>query len=80
MVSLWLAGCAGPRIDGTTEASLVKTINQVRCALPEEQHGDFDLALMLVAFGQIDGRYVEAIRPEDIAEAAESRCAQDSMA
>ncbi|MEQ3636449.1 MAG: DUF6694 family lipoprotein [Thalassolituus sp.] len=71
MIPLWLTGCAGPRIDGTTEASLVKTIDQVRSVLPEDQLGDFDLALMLVAFSQIDGRYVEATRPEDIAEAAE---------
>ena len=75
MATLWLAGCAGPRIDGTSE-----TIDQVRASLPEDLHSQFNEALMLVAFSQIGQEYVAATSPEELAAAAEQvRTGLDSL-
>ncbi|WP_363322832.1 DUF6694 family lipoprotein [uncultured Alcanivorax sp.] len=80
MATLWLAGCAGPRIDGTSEESLVQTIDQVRASLPEDLHSQFNEALMLVAFSQIGQEYVAATSPEELAAAAEQvRTGLDSL-
>lgn len=49
-----LLGCADPKVDATTDESMKASIEKVRQSLPEEQRAEFDEALQLLAFSQVD--------------------------
>lgn len=54
LVALVLAGCSEPQVDSTTDDSMKSSIEKVRMALPQEKRADFDRAIKVLAFSQID--------------------------
>jgi hypothetical protein len=49
-----LSGCADPTIDASSDESLEQSVQKVREALPESRRSDFDDAIQVLAFSQID--------------------------
>jgi hypothetical protein len=49
-----LSGCSDPTIDASSDESMKQSVQEVREALPESQRADFDEALQILAFSQID--------------------------
>lgn len=58
LLALVLSGCdnvsPAPTIDATSDESLKQTTQEVRESLPESERGEFDEALKIVAFSQVD--------------------------
>lgn len=54
VVVIALAGCSDPKIDTTSDESIKASIEKVRQSLPQDKKDDFDEALRILAFSQID--------------------------
>ncbi|MGM9482946.1 DUF6694 family lipoprotein [Roseateles sp. NT4] len=49
-----LAGCSDPKLDASSDEAMKVSVQRVREKLPEAKRGEFDEALQLLAFSQID--------------------------
>ena len=49
-----ITGCSDPTIDASSEAKMKESVAKVRESLPEAKRTDFDKAVQLIAFSQID--------------------------
>ena len=49
-----VTGCSDPTIDASSEAKMKESVAKVRESLPEAKRSDFDQAVQLIAFSQID--------------------------
>ena len=49
-----ISGCSDPTIDASSEAKMKESVAKVRESLPEAKRADFDQAVQLIAFSQID--------------------------
>lgn len=49
-----LSGCGEPTIDGSTEESFKASVNQIKNTLPEQKQDEFQEAVMLLSFSQVD--------------------------
>jgi PBP1b-binding outer membrane lipoprotein LpoB len=49
-----VTGCSDPTIDASSEAKMKESVANVRESLPEAKRSDFDQAVQLIAFSQID--------------------------
>ncbi|HFV9236931.1 DUF6694 family lipoprotein [Enterobacter mori] len=54
LLSFLLAGCDKPKIDSSTDDAMKSSIAKVRESLPENKRGEFDNALQVVAFSNIN--------------------------
>jgi hypothetical protein len=54
IILLSLAGCSEPTVDATTDESMKASIAKVRAALPESKKAEYDEAIQLMAFSQIN--------------------------
>jgi hypothetical protein len=53
-VTALLVGCSEPKVDTTSDETTKASIEKVKKSLPEEKRGEFDKALQLLAFSQLD--------------------------
>ncbi len=53
-VTLFLVGCSKPTVDTSTDESMKSSIAKVRESLPVDKRAQFDEAIQLMAFSQID--------------------------
>lgn len=53
-ISLLIAGCSDPRIDASTEETMRTSSEKVRNSLPDSRRAEFDEALQVLAFNQVD--------------------------
>ena len=53
-LAISLVGCSKPTVDASSDESMKTSIAKVRESLPEEKRDQFDEALQLMAFSQID--------------------------
>lgn len=49
-----LAGCSDPKIDASSDESMKASVEKVRKSLPESKQKEFDEAMQVLAFSQID--------------------------
>lgn len=54
MMFVILAGCSDPKIDASSDEAMKASVEEVRESLPESKRKDFDEAIQLLAFSQID--------------------------
>jgi len=52
--AMFLVGCSEPTVDATTDESMKDSIAKVREALPENKRAEYDEAVQLMAFSQIN--------------------------
>ena len=50
-----LAACAPPKIDSSSDESFESSMEKVRASLPEDRRGEFDAAVLAVAFHEMTG-------------------------
>jgi len=51
---IMLAGCSDPKIDASSDESMKASVAKVRKSLPESKQKEFDEAMQVLAFSQID--------------------------
>ncbi|MCK5919369.1 MULTISPECIES: DUF6694 family lipoprotein [Alcanivorax] len=54
LATMAITGCSDPTIDASSEAKMKESVAKVRESLPEAKRTDFDKAVQLIAFSQID--------------------------
>ena len=54
LAAMTITGCSDPTIDASSEAKMKESVAKVRESLPEAKRTDFDQAVQLIAFSQID--------------------------
>ena len=54
LAAMTITGCSDPTIDASSEAKMKESVAKVRESLPEAKRTDFDKAVQLIAFSQID--------------------------
>ncbi|WP_062810871.1 DUF6694 family lipoprotein [Alcanivorax sp. NBRC 102028] len=54
LAAMAITGCSDPTIDASSEAKMKESVAKVRESLPEAKRSDFDQAVQLIAFSQID--------------------------
>jgi PBP1b-binding outer membrane lipoprotein LpoB len=54
LATMAITGCSEPTIDASSEAKMKESVAKVRESLPEAKRTDFDQAVQLTAFSQID--------------------------
>lgn len=54
LATMAITGCSDPTIDASSEAKMKESVAKVRESLPEAKRVDFDQAVQLIAFSQID--------------------------
>ena len=54
LLTLAMAGCSKPTIDASSDESMKASAQKVRESLPEAKRADFDEAIRILAFSQID--------------------------
>ena len=54
LAAMAITGCSDPTIDASSEAKMKESVAKVRESLPEAKRTDFDQAVQLIAFSQID--------------------------
>ena len=54
LVAMVAAGCSDPTIDASSEAKMKESVTKVRESLPEGRRSDFDQAVQLIAFSQVN--------------------------
>jgi hypothetical protein len=54
LATMAITGCSDPTIDASSEAKMKESVAKVRESLPEAKRTDFDQAVQLIAFSQID--------------------------
>lgn len=68
IAALMLAGCGGPTLDGTSEASLSESMEKIGAQLPQEQRLKFVEDLKLITLSKIGEAFSGAIAPEQTAD------------
>lgn len=53
-LALFLGACSKPTIDASTEESMKASIVQVRESLPQDKRAEFDRAMQIMTFSQVD--------------------------
>ena len=61
-----LAGCSDPKIDASSDEAMKTSMEKVRGSLPEAKRKEFDEAIQVLAFSQIDMEALFAGRAADI--------------
>ncbi len=54
LVIVVFVGCSEPKIDASTDESLKASVEKVKKSLPESEKKEFDEAMQMIAFSQID--------------------------
>lgn len=54
IVVVLIAGCSDPKIDASSDESMKTSVQKVRKSLPESKRSDFDEAMKVLAFRNID--------------------------
>lgn len=54
LAAMAITGCSDPTIDASSEAKMKESVAKVRESLPEAKRSDFDQAVQLIAFSQVD--------------------------
>lgn len=54
LVAMVAAGCSDPTIDASSDAKMKESVTKVRESLPEGRRSDFDQAVQLIAFSQVN--------------------------
>jgi len=54
ILSFTLFGCSDPKIDASSDESMSNSVKKVRESLPESKRSEFDEAMQVLAFSQVD--------------------------